>query len=367
MKSTIASFCLCLMPIVNEHVLAVDPPQSSTITLNLELVFEQASCRVFENVPLQVRIVNPNSFPVILRGFQMGYIEPEIHVLGGDGEFHKLYYGAMDSAWNKIPVTIPAHGAIAKDRLLYEDFAAERWPNEPGNFTLRPKTHIETCKLKDDGEDVGIDWEIRGAVLRVERATTTDQSGITFLREKLQAYGAITDPGKQPSGPFRIALFADFLRRYEKSTYTPEIRWELAKLLQLELGNHTALYGNEPMQRLWSECLKFCLDCGGGFAEEFTRWDWSHGGSSAMDIARQIGDLDLTRRVASAIDARYPEDQSGILFRLMIVEGISGNQDSAAATARELETRFPKSQYAKDLPQQLESLKRNAPKKSARE
>ena len=80
--------------------------------MHLEVTLESDRYVVLENIPLSVRIVNPNDYAVTLRGFDFGYIEPKLEGTLPDGEFVHLFDGAHVSAWRKEPVVIPARASV---------------------------------------------------------------------------------------------------------------------------------------------------------------------------------------------------------------------------------------------------------------
>ncbi|UCC32196.1 MAG: hypothetical protein JSU86_07920, partial [Phycisphaerales bacterium] len=248
---------------------ALGQPDASerVIPMRLEIILDSPRCVVLENFTLKVRMINPNDFPVTLRGFKMGYIEPEIHFLGSDGEYHHLYYGAMDSAFHHKPVTVPAHEFLEHHRFLFKYFDWQRWPVHPGVFALRPKTHLSRGRIDPDGEWAPIAWECPSVELRVEAQSWDDRKAVEFLRKRLLEYdeAPIDVHNETPVNVFRANLFREFLDRYPNAVYAPEIRWELAKLL---VGDESTLK-DEPMVDLFDECLTFCLERGGAYAEEF--------------------------------------------------------------------------------------------------
>lgn len=328
------------------------------VRMRLELELDRPTCRTFENFTVMVRIVNLNPFPVILPGFEMGYIEPEVHVLGPDGEYHKLYYGAHDSAWTKIPITIAGRGVIERHRFVYSDFSHERWPNEAGSFTLRCKTHISSCRLTGDGEDHPIEWELPEATIRVDAASVKDRQAMEFLQRRF-AEGPADESRRRWSGAFRAEVFAGFLQRYGDTAYAPEIRWEAAKLLEERLGNKAIPQAEvAAMVDLFEECLTFCLGKGGAFAEEFLTWDVEGGGGNVLEVVMEHNRTRLFKQLIEELDQKYPADDEAIRYRRLLLVGATESSEKAAEEAKAFRERFPNGKYGRHLDGALRFIER---------
>ncbi len=348
-----------LLPTLPSRLYSQDGEAKLMIPMQLEIQLDSPQCVLFENFTFKVRILNPNPFEVTLPGFNMGYIEPEVHVRGPDGEYHRLYYGAMDSAWTPVPVTIAPKGKIERHRFLYSHFNHERWPNEPGVFTLRGKTQISSGRLVPDGEDILIDWEIPQVTVRVEPNSFKDRQAMDFLKLRMAANR--NEQEKKSLSAFRARIFSEFLDQFVDSAYAPEIRWELVGLLPEAIGERQSpLYKDPKMKDLLEECLTFCLDRGGAYAEDFVSWnkDRIDGGRAVLEFALINQRPALLKLAARKIDEKYPDDKAGKLYRQVLVKSMTGTIDEARAVATELSERFPETAYAREVSGFLENLER---------
>jgi len=345
--------------VISATLVLIAPVRGQSVKMRLEIELDHPTCRVLENFTLKVRVVNPNRFPVILPGFEMGYSEPEIHLVLENGETIRLYYGTTDSTRTKIPIPVPAGGVLESHRFLFSDFSHERWPVEPGVFVLCGKTHISSCRLTLDGEQVPIEWEIPEISVRVEGTQGKDREAMQFLTDRLQDDGS-KEGRKRVASTHRIRIFGEFLERFDETVYAPEIRWELSKLLKQEIGERQSPYYKDlKMIALLDECLRFCVERGGAYAEEFTRWDATRGDNYNFEFALMFGRLELLRQLVGAIDARYPDDTAAKLYRKVGVLGVTESMVTASAALKELEDRFPESEYVGKACMALRSIERS--------
>lgn len=331
------------------------------IPMRLELELDQASCVVLENFTLRMRIVNPNDFPVILRGFTMGYIEPEVHVLLDDEKSMRLWYGAHDSAWTRTPVVVPPGGTLERHRFLYDSFNYERWPIEPGHYKLLGKTHLSGARRSTDGERMPIEWECPAVDLRVTPQTTKDRAAMEFLRGRVvESEEEVRRGTAEKTSTFLIRLYTDFLERHEGSAYAPEIKWELAKLLGHELANRSVSEEELPeILNLFEECLTFCLDKGSPYADDFLVWDEeSGGGGTVLELVGKYKRSKLLKRLVEELDRKYPDDRESIMYRKMLVAGWTQSSGAASEVAREYRTRFPEGKHARHVAHFLEYIER---------
>ena len=176
------------------------------------------------------------------------------------------------------------------------------------------------------------------------------------LRKQLTEYRkAPMDVHREtPVSVFRAHLFREFLERYPDVAYTPEIRWELAKLLPNEiLSQWSALHDDPEMVDLFEECLTFCLDQGGAYAKEFLWWDMDKGGNRSLRLASKYKRFDLLKRVVRELDQKYPGDAEARLFRRFVVVRETESIEAARRVAETLREQFSEGKYAKSAARTL--------------
>jgi len=343
---------------------AQNTANDQSVQMRLEIELEEPVCTVRQNFTLRVRMINPNDFAVTVRGFKMGYVEPELHLLLGDDKTVRLRYGAMDSAWTGEPVRIEPGGVLEHRRFLYAYFEWDRWPIEPGNFELRGQTHLSQASVGFREEAVPIVWECPAIMVQVKAQTALDRDAISFLKENIHSYREASDSAghKHPALP-RVRLFMDFLHQFGNTAYAPEIRWETAKLLRQALGSRAVPQDEAPqMVEFFDECLTFCLEKGGVYSEEFLKWDANGGGNETLELAFMHQRARLFKRLVEEIDRENPDDAEAILYRRVIVAGMTESFKKAQEEARALRGRFPNGKCVQHLDGTLRELERMSAK-----
>ena len=332
------------------------------IRMRIELELDERECVVQQNPTLKVRIHNLNDFAVTLPGFTMGYIEPEIHALAADGNWFRVYYGAMDSARHEDTVAIPAGGVLEHHRFLFNGFSWERWPISPGVFQLRAQTHLSRARLNAEGSWNSVEWTCPITEMMVIPQTRRDRLGMDFLRAGITERRAVdARPDEEPSSNvFRIGLYRDFLNRYPDVAYAPEIRWNLVRLLAAEIDSqHSVLAGDAEMLDLFAECLTFCLNRGGAYSAEFLDWDLDRGKYAFTEFAMKHGRADLLKVIVKELDGEHPNDEEARLYRRVLVAGVTESIEQARTIAKTLAQRFPEGKYARHSASLLRSLERS--------
>lgn len=359
----LVSVVLCCLSLCG-LLLAQSETEPPPIPMRLELHLVKDTCVVYENFPLTIRIVNPNDFSVTFRGVNFDYyIEPEIYLLWPGEDDMLLRYQASVSALTNIPITIPGGEALVIHRFLWIDnLAALWWPNEPGTFQRQPKFGFRVRTPAIDGWQP-VDWERPIVELRVQAPSPLDRQASTWLYQRFEKqYREKTPPGIARNVNLdRIRMYDEFLRRFPDSSYASAIRWETVKLLQDKLGNRAIPADDvEQMVDLFDECLTFCLKQGGAYAEEFLTWyaDARAGGSEVLELAFMHGRGALFKRLVEGIDRKYPDDAEGILYRQVIVAGLTESMEETDKIAQTLKNRFPNSRYARHLPRLLRQIKK---------
>ncbi|UCC31909.1 MAG: hypothetical protein JSU86_06450 [Phycisphaerales bacterium] len=348
--------------LLSKPVLSAGPGAGGAhVQMRLELELDRLTCVVHENLAFKVRMFNPNQFPVELRGFEMdSYIEPEVHLLLEDGKTLHLRHHPSDSAWTRTPVTIPGGGLLEKHRFLWNDnIASLAWPEHPGTFELRLDTHLSTARLVGESERRQIDWERPIAELRVRPAGPLDRQASDWLRGRLEEeQRRKTVPGiARDVTAERIRIYAEFLDRFPDSAYAAAIRWETAKLL---VGHESTLKDEPVMVDLFDECLMFCLERGGAYAEEFVEWDRNRGGNGYLNLAIKHERWTLVKRIVDALDHRHPEDEAGKLWRHALVVGLRESGDAARRILKTIVEEFPEDRYAEAARGRIQDIDRGS-------
>lgn len=156
---------------------------------------------------------------------------------------------------------------------------------------------------------------------------------------------------------FQLGMCSQFLERFSDSAYAAEVRWRLAKLLPGEIFDQwSPLHDNPEMVELWDECLTFCLDKGGAYAEEFLSWNMDIGGNLALNRAREHKRGDLVKRIVEELNRKYPKDEEAALYRRVIAVAETESLEKARKVAASLAERFPKGTYSLKADELLKGL-----------
>ena len=336
------------------------------IPMYLEVVMDEETLMVYENPAFAVRIVNPNDYEVTLRGFNMGYVEPQIHLLLDSGETRRFHSGGTDSALTSGTVTVPPRGSLSFHRFLADYVGWPRWPSEPGVYRLVGRSTFSTAARGGDVERRKLEWSSPAVEFRVVPGSPEDLEAIGYLRDQLVEYQEANRKGEAPAhGAFRVNLFCEFLERYGETAYAPEIRWELAQLLTDELGNRRI-----PEEDLtdaldsFEEAVSFCLDQGGAYTEELLVWKMDRGASQVMELAGQYERWELLKRIARELDLKYPDDEAAKLYRRVFVVGRTESAAKARKVYEELAGKHGGSDYVKRAASTLRYLERRERKKA---
>lgn len=365
--SWLASLSCLLVPKLGT---LADGVEGAPIPMRLEIELAKETYVVHENPSFTVRLVNPNDFPVELRGFEMdSYIEPEVHLLLDSGEELHLRYHPSDSAWTRSPVTIVAGGALEKQRFLWnENLPTVEWPADVGRFELQLRTHLSSARVAGEADRRRIAWERPIVELRVQSAGPSDRMAWAWLEPRFIDYeGSLKNPkpGDEHVALRRLRIYHEFLGRFADSSYAPAIRWETAKLLNEELGNNRIPEEEvADMVDLFEESLNFCLDRGGAYSDDFLKMDRHSSAESAMQFARKHNKLDLLKRIVKAVDQKYPEDEPGILYRRFLVSCETGSLEDARRVVEILDQRFPDSRYTERARRSLQFRKEEGPQQA---
>lgn len=330
---------------------ANDDRGERTIPMRLELEIESDIYVVGENFPIRLRMVNPNPFDVSLRGFEFGYDRPRLELsIPGEDEFRAFPRGAHNSAMRRMPVTIPANSAIERHRVLYRNFARDQWFMPPGRYRLRGTSDLSAVRVEGHDGRWRVDWTSQVATFILRMPTGRERQALEFLRERWSDFHhnlSRLEPGFDPTND-SLKIRRDFLERYEDSLYAPEIRWEIAKLLPNEiLDQWSPLHDNPEMVDLFEQCLTFCLDQGGAYAEELLRWDMDKGGNRSLRLASKYKRFDLLKRIVKELDQKYPGDAEASLFRRFVVVRETESIEAARRVAETLREQFPEGKYTK--------------------
>ena len=218
----------------NASTYGIDP---RPVPMRVEVILDSPTCVTFENVTLTVRIVNPNPFRVILRGFEFGYIEPALDVAGSDGEFRRIHSVSSGSAWRKQKVVIPGNDALELHRFLYGSLFPKRWPQEPGVYSIRAVSHLTHTGGDPYKPERPIEWESRPAELKVFDASKKDLELSDFIKHRSSDIQEAWR--RNPAESLAVwysRCYRDALHRFGTSTYAPELRWQLAKKMHSALA-----------------------------------------------------------------------------------------------------------------------------------
>ncbi len=337
--------------------------QVDPIPMRLELQIDAPRVVVRENFPVTVRVVNPNPFPVQLPRFAFCYEHPELQVSGEDGE--KFISIGSRGGYLSNPrdvLSVPAEGSVSFARLLDDGFDYLQWPMEPGTYYLRAYTPGGRGRAKGEEVSVPIDWESVPVRVNAQPASALDGRAMQFMAERLKAYRRLNRAGKaEPYATFREQLYTEFLERFPESVYAPEIKWHLAKVLADRLGSHDVPEERAARERwtaLFKECLGFCLERGGPYAEPFVNWKPVPGGSGAFHYALSNRLFEAAEMLADALDRRYPNDMAAKRYRRGLIAYKRGSMTEAEKHFAVIEKESPENPYARDIRHLRRSIER---------
>jgi hypothetical protein len=327
---------------------------SDRISMRLDVEVNAPRVVVRENVPVTVRVVNPNPFPVELPRFAFCYEHPELQVSGdGDNDFISIGSRGGYLSNPRDVLSVPAEGSVSFARLLDDGFDYLRWPMEPGTYYLRAYTPGGRGRAKGEENSVPIDWEYVPVRVDVRSSSALDRRAMDFMGERLRAYRRLNRAGKaEPYATFRERLYTEFLERFPESTYAPETKWHLAKVLADRLGSHDVPEEEAARERwaaLFKECLGFCLERGGPYAEPFVNWKPVPGGSGAFHYALSNRLFEAAEMLADALDRRYPNDMAAKRYRRGLIAYKRGSMAEAEKHFAVIEKESPENPYARDI------------------
>lgn len=342
------------------------------IPMHLEVEISDDIYYVGENFPITIRIVNPHAFDVFLGGFQFGPLEPHTEigfpegtVFPGEGhEFVDISLGGTISAMGGPPILVPARGRLEHRRLVYSGTKVDmgHWVLMPaGRYWIRMRSYVGAVVRGEPKGYAKVEWTSDVVEFMLKMPVGRERTALEFLRrqaEKLAEHQRNPRPGFR-SIWFKLGMYRQFLERFSDTVYAPEIRWETAKLLYEELGNKRIPEDEvADMVDLFDECLTFCLEQGGAYAEEFIDWDMKIGGNRYLDFAVTHERWALVDQVLESLDRRHPENEAAKILRRARV---TGHRESAGAARRMLETvieKFPEHRCAEAARKQIENIDR---------
>ena len=331
------------------------------VKMRLEVEVEASRVVVGENFPVTIRVVNPNPVQVDVRGFLFAYDNPMLEVsLDGGESFICIHIGPDYWSNNRDVLSAPAKGSVSFTRLLYHVFDDERWPMEPGVCYLRSCQPGTSGRRQGEENWVRVDWESVPVRIDVRGPSALDRRAWQFMAERLKTYGRRNRAGTaEPLVAFREQLYTEFLERFPESVYAPEIKWHLAKVLARRLGHHDVPEEEAARERwaaLLKECLGFCLERGGPYAEPFVTWEPNARPFGPFQYALSSGLFEVGEMLADALDRRYPDDAAAKRYRRGLIAYFRGSMGKAQEHFEVVEKEFPESPYAEDARRMQRSI-----------
>jgi hypothetical protein len=336
------------------------------VSMRLQLDVSAGRYFVGENFPITVRIVNPNPYDVYLSGFDFGALEPHTEIaFPGRQEFEDISRGGTISAMGGPPLRISAKASIEHRRLVYSGTRLDgaHWLAMPaGMYRMRLRSTVGAVRPGDPRRYVAVNWASQEVQFTLIVPRGHDLAALGFLGEKarqLAQHMSDPNPHKTDMTRLRLIFWKEFVERFGDSAYAPEIRLELATLLKQEIGEkQSAFYKDAEMIALLDECLQFCIEQGGAYADPFVWWKADHGGNYTLEFALIHNRGGLLKVIVEAIDRKYPNDEAAKLFRKVLVVGTTESLEAARPAVKELTERFPKSDYVRMAEEALRNLER---------
>jgi|GEM_PF-2125753 len=349
------------------------------VPMRLEVDIPSDRYYVGENFPVAIRIVNPNSFDVFLGGFDFGPLEPHTEIGFPEGtvfpeearhleneEFVDISMGGTISAMGGEPVLVPARTHIEQRRLIYIGTKLDmgHWVvMPPGTYRIRFRP---TMGAVTPGQPRGypkVNWSLDVQEFFLTMPGKRDREALEFLRHQVQV---LIERERDPvagsrSPPYKLDMYRQFLARFSDTTYEPEIRWRTAKLLVEKLGNGWVPdEGVESMLDLLENCLTFCLERGGAYAEDFLEWHVEGGGSNVFEYVGMHCRHELFELLIRKLDERYPADEEASTYRRIVELIVTEKFNAGRVAAEAFKTKYPDSKYRRHIEGALRSLERRA-------
>ncbi|MCH8879965.1 MAG: hypothetical protein IID34_08790 [Planctomycetes bacterium] len=323
---------------------------ADTVQIRLEVLLDSRLCVVLQNPTLVVRMVNPNSFPVRLPGFEFGYIEPELQAAGPGEGFKRIYYGSSDSARRAKPVVLPAGGVWEHRRFLHDSFDPDRWPSEPGTYAIRAVSHFTNTVAEDGGtSQQRIEWSYKSDTLRVVEGKDQDIQAMKFIRDALTHWRAqVRDNTAGNPSLFYAGMYSDVLARFGGSAYVPELRMELPKVLLAILERRPAQLRDDEVSDyllLLENCVASCLDRGSPYSDPLLAWNVATGGNPFVEVAMKYDRSTLLENLVQHLDQKDPSDVEAISFRHLLVEGVTSSYADAQKSFKRYLRDYPDGRY----------------------
>ena len=110
--------------------------QSESPRLLARLTIPTSSFAPLENFPISIKISNPTSRTVELRGPEIGICHPSI-LRHAEGAWTPLRCVDQGSSSSLVIVALSPGETKRVDRFLYYQFDLDRWPQSAGNYLIR--------------------------------------------------------------------------------------------------------------------------------------------------------------------------------------------------------------------------------------
>ena len=88
-----------------------------------------------------------------------------------------------------------------------------------------------------------IEWDYVADRIDVRAPSALDRRAMEFMGEGLEGERKLVGANNKERHRFREQLYTEFLQRFPESTYAPEIKWHLAKVVARRLGHQSESLG----------------------------------------------------------------------------------------------------------------------------
>lgn len=313
-----------------------------SIPLRLEVTTPRRTCRLFENVPIVIRVTNPNAFDVELQAVTVEAWVPTLEALR-DAEWVPVRTVAETSPTRKaIPRALKAGATVELQRLVHGELVDfDRWPAETGVTRLRARCAVSRGRRAGDGNFVSIAWTSTDTTLEVLPLRNEDREVVGFLNSgKRRVREGEGDAVLVNS----VELLREVLSRYPASPYSDEIHVNLVNELGLLLGNRVRSLDQPTKARYldaYETSVLHCTELGRPYCEDVIEWDWSRGGSVCMEIALNNRRESLMRAVSAAMDRYRGDDSPTRMYRAALLAIVRGDGAEARRIRDDLQRDYP--------------------------
>jgi hypothetical protein len=349
---------------------AQQPSASPAVQLVIEVVPGSNTCLVHENIPLTIRIKNPNAFSVRTPpGLSLGYDGLVLEAMIADGTFARL--GSAEPA-RAEPLEIPAGATLQFQRFVYDELLLEEpWPFRSGPQSLRATFPGE------DGRDASsnalrIEWVSKEGTIQAREGSPRDQAAWAFLaRARRQLVQEKSSSNATPLSLRLTNLYRQFLQEYGDTPYAADVRRRLVTQVERLIASDSRLMSADKIPgdliEVLEENVRYCLERGAPYSSEVLEVDEGKLGRDVAESLAKAGRYTTLDMMSAKLDQGGPEDRAAGLFLRAQVLAHRGDFAGARDILNTLRQDFAATRFGQKADQLQESISRLEARSAQRE